>query len=245
MIMCHLSQVLVKTEAAFSLFLNLITEIISRITPQTFCCCNHRMFDLNVTGLDKLLPIMYGLPKMHKTSIGARFIVASNYCSTKPLSDTTPKLFKIIFNTVEIFHRQSLCHSGCEKFWVMQNSFPIATKINKSNVKKKAKSVSAFEFSILSKTIPHKLLLNVLSEVINFVFKSKVRKRIGLSKHISIGLLRELEEDTSLNKLLSINKCFFTLLVAWFLNKILVYQWELTQHHYGRTSFFNSLNLII
>ena len=61
------------------------------------------MFDLNVTGLDKLLPIMYGLPKMHKTSIGARFIVASNYCSTKPLSDTTPKLFKIIFNTVEIF----------------------------------------------------------------------------------------------------------------------------------------------
>ena len=104
MIMCHLSQVLVKTEAAFSLFLNLITEIISRITPQTFCCCNHRMFDLNVTGLDKLLPIMYGLPKMHKTSIGARFIVASNYCSTKPLSDTTSKLFKTIFNIVESFH---------------------------------------------------------------------------------------------------------------------------------------------
>ena len=114
---------------------------------------------------------------MDKTPLGARFIVASNYSSKKPLSDTTPKLFKMIFNTVESF-----CHSGCEKFWVVQNSFPIATKINKSNVKKKAKSVSAFEFSILSKTIPHKLLLNVLSEVINFVFKSKVRKRIGFSK---------------------------------------------------------------
>ena len=110
---------------------------------------------------------------------------------------------------------------------------------------KKAKSVSPFEFSILSKTIPHKLLPNVLSEVINFVFKSKVRKRIGLSKHISIGLLRELEEDTSPNKLLSINNCVFTLRVAWFLNKILVYQWELTQQHFGPTSFFNSLNLII
>ena len=214
---------------------------------------------------------MYWLPKTHKTSTGARFIVASNWCNTKPLSDTTSKPFKMILNTVERFHTQSFFHSGCEKFWVVQNSFPIATKLNKINVKKKAKSISAFEFSILSTTIPHKLLLKVLSVginfvfkssilsttiphklllkvlsvVINFVFKSKVRKRIGLSKHISVGLLRELEEDTSLKKLLSINKCLFTLLLAWILNKILVYQWELTQHHSRPTSFFNSLNLII
>ena len=128
---------------------------------------------------------MYWLPKMHKTSIGARFIVASNCCSTKPLSDTTSKLLKIILNTVERFHTQSFFHSGCEKFWVVQNYFPIATKLNKINVKrKKAKSISAFEFSILSTTIPHKLLLKVLSVAINFVFRSKVRKRIGLSKHI-------------------------------------------------------------
>ena len=120
----------------------------------------------------------------------------------------------MILNTVESFHTQSFFYSCCEKFWIAQNSFPIVTKINKSNVKKKGKSVSAFEFSILSKTIPHKLLPSVLSEVINFVFKFKVRKRIGLSKHISIGLLRELEEDTSLNKLLSINNCVFTLLVV-------------------------------
>ena len=169
---------------------------------------------------------------MYKTPLGARFIAASDYCSTKRLSDTTPKLFKMIFNTVESFHNQSFCHSSCEKFWVVQNSFPIAIKLNKINVKKKAKSISAFELSILSTTIPNKLLLKVLSEVINFVFKSKVSKRIGFS-------------NTSLNKLLSMNKCFSTLLVTWFLNKILVYQWELTQHHFGPTSFFNSLNLII
>ena len=114
---------------------------------------------------------------MDKTPLGARFIVASNYSSKKPLSDTTPKLFKMIFNTVESF-----CHSGCEKFWVVQNSFPIATKLNKINAKKKAKSISAFEFSMLYTTIPDKLLLKMLSEVINFVFKSKVRKRIGFSK---------------------------------------------------------------
>ena len=106
---------------------------------------------------------------MYKTSLVARFIVVSNYCSAKPLSDTTPKLFKMIFITVESFHNQSFCHSGCEKLWFVQNSFPIATKLNKINVKKKkTKSISAFEFSILYKTIPEKLLLKVLSEIINF-----------------------------------------------------------------------------
>ena len=119
------------------MFLNLITGIISRSTPQIFCCYSYRTFDLIITGLDKLLPILYWLPKMHKTPIGARFIVASNYCSTKPLSDTTSKLFKMILNTVESFHTQSFFHSGCEKFWVVQNSFPIATKLKKSMLRKK------------------------------------------------------------------------------------------------------------
>ena len=227
------------------MFLKLIAGIISRSTPQKLCCCNRRTFDLNITGLDKLLPTIYWLPKMHKTPTGGRFIIVSNYCSTKPLSDTTSKLFKVFLNTVESFHTQRFIHSGCEKFWVVQSFFTIATKLNKINVKKKVKSISAFELSILSITIPHKLLLKVLSEVINFFFKSKVRKRIGFSKHISVGFLWELEEDNSLNKLLSIYKCFFTLLVAWLLNKILVYQWELTQHYFGATSFFNSLNLIL
>ena len=44
--MCHLSQVLVKTEAVFF------------IAFKPNCCCNHRTFHLNITGLDKSLPIM-------------------------------------------------------------------------------------------------------------------------------------------------------------------------------------------
>ena len=138
----------------FSLFLNLIIEILSKSTPQIFCCCYHRQsckkiafickiyyiskllaeinlsnsksttyskathsieeiiqpnirsckkFDLNITQLDKLFPIMYWLPEIHKTLVGVRFIVASYYCSTNPLSD---KISKMIFNTVEIFHKK-------------------------------------------------------------------------------------------------------------------------------------------
>ena len=44
------------------------------------------------------------------------------------------------------------------------NYFPIANKLNKTNVKEKAKSISTFDFSALYTTIPHKLLIKVLSE---------------------------------------------------------------------------------
>ena len=44
-----------------------------------------KKFGLKIIEQDKTLLIMYWLPKMHKTSIDARFIVASKSCSTKPL----------------------------------------------------------------------------------------------------------------------------------------------------------------
>ena len=44
-----------------------------------------KKFNLKVTEQDKTLSIMYWFPKMHKTPIGARFIVASQNCSTKAI----------------------------------------------------------------------------------------------------------------------------------------------------------------
>ena len=122
---------------------------------------------------------MYWLPKIHKTPIRARFIVASYCFSTNPLSGTIPKIFKMTFNTVESFYKKFF-FLGCEKFWVEQNSFPTATMINKINVKKK--SISIFVCSTFYTTILDKFLIKVLPEVINFVFKSKVIQHIGFSK---------------------------------------------------------------
>ena len=81
---------------------------------------------------------MYWLPKMHKTPIGTRFIVASKNYSIKPLSDTISKIFRMIFNTVQSLHNKRLFYSSCKKFWVVQNSFPVLSKLNKITVKKKA-----------------------------------------------------------------------------------------------------------
>ena len=131
----------------------------------------------------------------------------------------------------------------------MQNSFPIATMSNKINVKKK--SISTFDCSTLYTTILDKFLLKVPSEVINFLFKFKVRKCIGFSKTSIYWSSRDagkryFTKQTLANAIsILMNQCFVTLLSKWFLNKILVYQLVLTQHQFGPTSFFISLNLIM
>ena len=50
------------------------------------------------------------------------------------------------------------------------------------NNREKAKSTSTFDFTTLYTTTPQNLLITVLSEVINFAFKSKTRSPIGFSK---------------------------------------------------------------
>ena len=91
------------------------------------------------------------------------------------------KVLKMIFNYVESFHRNSLLYTCFGKFWVVENSFPIVTKLNGSNIQIKAKSISTFTFTALCMKTPHNLHIEVLSEVLNFVFKSNVQSHIGFS----------------------------------------------------------------
>ena len=86
-----------------------------------------------------------------------------------------------MFNHVESFHRKHLFYTCFRKFWVVENSFSIGTKLNKINSKKKTKSISTFDFTTLYTTISHNLLVKVLYEVINFVFKAKTQSGIGFS----------------------------------------------------------------
>ena len=110
-----------------------------------------KTFDLKITEQDKTLPIMYWLPKMYNTPIGARFIVHSK--------------------RVICFHI-SLFYTCLRKFWFVENSFPFVTQLNKINTNKKAKSISTVDFTTVH-TTPHDLLIQILSEVISFIFRSK------------------------------------------------------------------------
>ena len=122
----------------------------------------------------------------------------------------------MIFAHVESFHNKSKFYSNFKKCWVVQNSFPIIDKLKKINLKKTAKSIATFDLSTLYTTIPHDLLINVLSEIIQFVFKSSIRNLIDFSPSsiywTSKGMDKRNFTKQSLIDTVSylITKCYFT-----------------------------------
>ena len=69
------------------------------MTPQTIIEEHNvkcKQWKIDLTDTNKCLPYMYWLPKMHKKPSKQRFIAASVCCSTKELSSTLTKTFKLI-----------------------------------------------------------------------------------------------------------------------------------------------------
>ena len=136
---------------------------------------------LNIPKDSDTLPIMYWIPKLHKTPTGARFIIAAKKCSIKPLSKAISRVFKLIFKQIESFHAKSKFYSNYNLFWVIQNSRPVIDKLNKINSRNKAKSITTYDFSTLYTNIPHNDLIDKLEEVINIAFGG------GKSKYIRVN----------------------------------------------------------
>ena len=125
---------------------------------------------------DRSLPIMYWTPKMHKTPSGARFIIASKTCSTKKISKSVSNAFKVILKQIENFHHKSTFYSQYKKYWVVQNSLQIIADLDKINKRKKAKSISTYDFATLYTKIPHEQLIEALEESIEFAFNGGNKK---------------------------------------------------------------------
>ena len=87
----------------------------------------------------------------------------------------------MLFKDVENFDDKNTFYSSYKNLCVVENSFPIIEKLNIINTRKRAKTNSTYVFSTLHTTIPHNLLIKVLSEIIHLVFKSKLCTKIGFS----------------------------------------------------------------
>ena len=107
------------------------------------------------------LPQIYWMPKMHYSPCKKRFIIASSRCSTKPISKIVSKIFKHIFNQIQSFHEKSYFYKNYNRFWVLQNSFPLLKTLDEINVKRKAREISTFDFSTLYTKLPHDDLIRV------------------------------------------------------------------------------------
>ena len=143
----------------------------------------HNHFNISVPDEMHSLPDIYWLPKLHKTPIKARYIIASQICSVKKLSKDITSIFKLAYNQVEKYNLKAFTFSGIKTFWVIQNSQPVLNNIEKINTKKNAKTISSFDFSTLYTNIPHSKLLEELSAIVKFIFKGGTRNSIYIDKY--------------------------------------------------------------
>ena len=99
------------------------------------------------------LPNVYRIPKMHKNSIKARFIIASPKSSIKPLARTITSIFCLFFRQIQRYKCRFF--TGVNTFWVVQNNKTLIDSKNMLNKQRKATSVSTLDFSTLYIKLPH------------------------------------------------------------------------------------------
>ena len=171
---------------------------------------------LTITDKERDLPSMHWIPKMHKTPIGSRYIIASKMCSTKGIASAVSKAFRLITYQIKNFHDKSKFYTNYHRYWIVQNIVPIVEKLEEINKKKNAKIISAYDFSTLYTNIPHQLLINSLNEIIDFVFKGGNKRYIVISNKRAFWGSRKIYKqyftNTSLKTTITnlIQNCYFT-----------------------------------
>ena len=120
------------------------------------------------------LPIIYGLPKMHKATPKLRYIAASCSSTIKGLDKLMTKCLAAVYQFMILYCKGIHRYSGYNRMWILDNSMQLKEHLSSINEQSRATSVSTWDFSTLYTTIPHDKLKSKIKELLQFVFeKSK------------------------------------------------------------------------
>ncbi len=114
------------------------------------------------------LPTMYWIPKLHKQPYKARFIANSSSCTTTNISKLLTSCLTAIKAHVKRYCDKVYENSGKHLFWSIKNSGEILDKFKIKNYK--VTSVSTYDFSTLYTTLPHNLINDKLTALIQKTF---------------------------------------------------------------------------
>ena len=140
-----------------------------------------QQYDIIVEDNMFTLPDIYWLPKLHKNPVGFRFIIASKHCTIKQLSKNISSAFSLFQKQINAYHTKTHFYSGIKTYWIVQNRDPILNAVKKSTIRRSAKCISSFDFSTLYTKIPHNKLIDVLTNIIDFVFKGGTRDKVSVN----------------------------------------------------------------
>ena len=125
-------------------------------------------FGLFVDEDHSKLPTLYWLPKLHKRPYNSRFIANSSACTTTELSILLTSCLTAIKNHVIKYCTTVYERNGKKLFWSIKNSGEILNKLKSRGFL--ASGLSTYDFSTLYTTLPHNLIKEILTELIEQTF---------------------------------------------------------------------------
>ena len=125
-------------------------------------------FGLFVDEDHSKLPTLYWLPKLHKQPYKSRFIANSSACTTTELSILLTSCLTAIKNHVVKYSTTVYERNGKNLFWSIKNSGEILDKLKSRGFL--ASGLSTYDFSTLYTTLPHNLIKEKLTELIEQTF---------------------------------------------------------------------------
>ena len=128
--------------------------------------CNHLalIFSVCVKERQDRLPTMYWLPKLHKRPYKARFIANSSSCTTTELSKLLTSCPTAVKNHAIRYCKKVYKRSGKNLFWSIKHSGEVLNKLKSTGFR--ATSLSTYNFSTLYTTLPHNLIKEKLSSLL-------------------------------------------------------------------------------
>ena len=111
---------------------------------------------------------MYWIPKLHKSPYKARYIANSTSCTTKSISILLTSCLTIIKSHWKSYSLQVYENTGINLFWSIKNSGEFLAKLDNKNFR--VSSVSTYDFSTLYTTLPHNLIKEKLTALIERTF---------------------------------------------------------------------------
>ena len=98
------------------------------------------------------------------------------------LKKAVTRAFKLIFKLTQSFHEKSHFYPDYKKFWIVENFRPVIDRLDQIKTKQNAKRISNFDISTCYTKLPHKGLLKVLFDLIDFGFDGSSKKKIHFFK---------------------------------------------------------------
>ena len=115
------------------------------------------------------VPTLYWLPKLHKNPYKARFIANSSSCTTTELSKLLTSCLTAVKNMLSSIVKRYMRDSVKTYFGLLKKSGEILDKLKARDFS--ATSLSTYDFTTLYTTLPHNLIKDKLTDLIERTFQ--------------------------------------------------------------------------